>query len=1050
MILALTTIASAQVTQEWVARFNGAGNSTDYGRAVGYDGSGNVYTTGYSYSGSQYDIVTIKYNSAGAQQWVQTYNGTYNSTEYPYAIAVSSAGDVYIAGYGYNASGGLDMLTLKYNTSGALQWAQYYNGPYNSSDYAYDLTIDGSGNAYTAGYAYGSSGNADMCVVKYNSAGTFQWVGLYNGPYNSSDYAYSVAVDGSGNVYMGGYSYQSSTNYYDYTVVKYNSSGTQQWVGTWNDVNNYYDYGRDVAVDGSGNVYLTGYAYYYSTSYVCGVTVKWNSAGTFQWAVPHQGTGGSSYSYYSYYLKCTTAGDVYVAGHGYDNNGGTYSYDLEAFKLNTSGAQQWYYHYNGPYGSTDYMTSPGNLLALDASGNAYILAYYSYYDASARYYDLTTIKINGSTGAQMWVMYYDNGLGASYPYDYGYWVNVDASNNVYVCGFGYGLNSGTYSYDWTTVKYNQTVVLPPDLGVVNITAPPDTVYTGISYAPACTIQNYGTTAQTAFPINARITSPGYPDYTNQQIFGQTVLLNETFEGTFPPPGWTIINGGGGTATWTKASSFSYHSGNGTNQAYLLVYGGSDSWYDEYLVSPPITLTGTSAQLQFYNYLYYYYYGQEYGELLIGNSPTGPWTTIVQWTGSESGVDEVINLTPYIGGTKYLAWHYWCSSSGYCWDWSFDNVLIKAATGASLAAGAKAQVIFDPWKTQRRAGLTYTNVDSTALVADGVKTNDFKTKTIYAKGDIAVIDGSEPVDEVYVNGTYNPTAKMKNMTPGYTEAFTVTCQILDEGGGIVFTSSRTDSLGPSEEKGVPFEDWTVGPDVGITYEIQVICALTGDFDPSNDKFTWYVTSVLPPGIDVGTVSIDEPTDRVDQGHAVKPKATVKNFGESPANFDVYCEIPGYTTNSKSVVSLAKDSTIQVTFDDWTPTTAGAVLITVYTKLTGDGDVTNDTAKVTVTVVGVTEDHKLPTAYNLEAARPNPVATWTDFKYALPDRTQVVLAVYDITGKRVKTLVAGFEDAGYKSIRWNGRDNAGKLVPNGLYFVRLETPKYLATRKLVLTR
>jgi len=414
------------------------------------------------------------------------------------------------------------------------------------------------------------------------------------------------------------------------------------------------------------------------------------------------------------------------------------------------------------------------------------------------------------------------------------------------------------------------------------------------------------------------------------------------------------------------------------------------------------------------------------------------------------VDEVIDLTPYIGGTKYLAWHYWCSSSGYCWDWSFDNVLIKAATGASLAAGAKSLVIFDPWTTQRRAGITYTNVDSTALASDNNNANNFKTKTMYAKGDIAVIDGSEPVDEVYVNGSYNPTAKLKNMTPGYTEGFTVTCQILDEGGGIVFTSSRTDSLGPSEEKGVPFEDWIVGPDVGITYEIQAICALTNDFNTANDKFIWYVKSVLPPGIDVGTVSIDEPTDRVDQGSVVKPKATVKNFGESPANFDVYCEIPGYTTSMKSVVALAKDGTTQVTFDDWTPTTPGAVTITVYTKLTGDGDVTNDTAKVTVTVVGVAEDHKLPTAFNLEAARPNPVATWTNIQYALPVNSQVTLAIYDITGKLVKTLASGVMEAGYKSVIWNGKDNSGKSVPNGLYFIRFETPKYSATRKLVLTR
>jgi flagellar hook assembly protein FlgD len=64
--------------------------------------------------------------------------------------------------------------------------------------------------------------------------------------------------------------------------------------------------------------------------------------------------------------------------------------------------------------------------------------------------------------------------------------------------------------------------------------------------------------------------------------------------------------------------------------------------------------------------------------------------------------------------------------------------------------------------------------------------------------------------------------------------------------------------------------------------------------------------------------------------------------------------------------------------------------------------------------------------------------------------VSLAVYDITGKLIKTLVLGSEPAGYKTIRWDGNDNFGKSVPNGLYFIRLETPKFSATDKLVLTR
>ncbi len=73
MILIITNNVNAQVTQEWVQLYNGPGNSSDAAYSIAVDGSGNVYVTGQSYSGStgtSYDYATIKYNSSGVQQWV--------------------------------------------------------------------------------------------------------------------------------------------------------------------------------------------------------------------------------------------------------------------------------------------------------------------------------------------------------------------------------------------------------------------------------------------------------------------------------------------------------------------------------------------------------------------------------------------------------------------------------------------------------------------------------------------------------------------------------------------------------------------------------------------------------------------------------------------------------------------------------------------------------------------------------------------------------------------------------------------------------------------
>jgi hypothetical protein len=372
------------------------------------------------------------------------------------------------------------------------------------------------------------------------------------------------------------------------------------------------------------------------------------------------------------------------------------------------------------------------------------------------------------------------------------------------------------------------------------------------------------------------------------------------------------------------------------------------------------------------------------------------------------------------------------------------------TVTSLAIGASTQVTFDNWVTPRKAGLLCTDSVKANNPGDPVPANNVKAKQYFTKCDVGFYDPIDPIDSVYVNYTYNPTARIKLFTAGATEMFVDSCYILDTGGGVVYVAARNDSfgLGQDTEHIVLFEDWLVPPDVGVTYEINIFSRLPGDFNPLNDGVIWQVVSVPQPGIDAGTVSIDEPAGQVKVGETVKPKATVQNFGQSAATFDVTCTIDTWTS-TKSVVSLAKDATQQVTFDDWTPTTAGSDNLIVFTKLTGDGNASNDTMKLMVTV-GVTEDHKLPTAFSLEAARPNPVSTWTNILYALPVNSQVTLAVYDITGKLVKTLVLGSENAGYKSVRWDGRDNAGKPVPNGLYFIRLETPKYAATGKLVLTR
>src|SRR5438477_224417 len=119
-------------------------------------------------------------------------------------------------------------------------WASRYDFSGNT-DKSNAMTVDASGNVYVTGTCYGTVSThglfQDYITIKYNSAGTQLWAASYNGPGTDDDEAYSVAVDGTGNVYItgvsGGGSTGSGSTYNDYATIKYNSAGVFQWVARY-------------------------------------------------------------------------------------------------------------------------------------------------------------------------------------------------------------------------------------------------------------------------------------------------------------------------------------------------------------------------------------------------------------------------------------------------------------------------------------------------------------------------------------------------------------------------------------------------------------------------------------------------------------------------------------------------------------------------------------------------------------------------------------------------------------------------------------------------
>lgn len=430
--------ASAQVLQ-WQNLYNGSSNGEDAATTTVVDNSGNVYVAGYCTIGANQDIVVLKYNVAGTLLWFRTYNGLGNAHDRALKAALDPAGNLYITGY-TNAGGSFyDMITMKINpTWGTIEWNQRYNGTANLNDAAYDIKVDLSSNVYITGYTTNLNTGYDYTTIKYNSSGIVQWIQKYNGPSNNNDEARALFIDQNNNVYVTGYSRTGTTSSTeDFVTIKHNSDGVIQWVQRFNPQGNQ-DIASAIAVDQSGNVIVSGYSQvngFYDFTFV-----KYNSAGTVLWLNSYGGTANGN-DYLSA-MVLDGAGNIYITGTTNDVGlGGT---NMTTIKYNPSGAQQWIKKYNGTGNANDSSTA----ITIDAGNNVYITGGSTGLGTNL---DATVIRYL-SNGTQQWVQR-TNGFGNGN--DEGKAIVVDNGYNVYIAG---SLYSGTNSYDMVTIKYAQILI----------------------------------------------------------------------------------------------------------------------------------------------------------------------------------------------------------------------------------------------------------------------------------------------------------------------------------------------------------------------------------------------------------------------------------------------------------------------------------------------------------------------------------------------------------------------------------------------------------------
>lgn len=464
---------------------------------------------------------------SGSLVWTQL-SGT-SSDDAGYKVAVDCNGNIYIAGYTTGSMytdysvGGYDLFVSKYNSQGRRLWTEQTGSVDNDS--VFDIATDNNGNVYlTGGWASDSSyDNYNYFLTKYDTNGKRIW--LSRSGTTANDISYSLALDPAGNIYLAGFTWgnlngNSSQGGADIFLSKYDNDGNQLWTkqtGSGAD-----DIGHGVALDNSGNIYVTGYTSGgLDSNNNLGAEdiflIKFDNDGNKLWT-RQDGTGQSDFINH---LAIDNAGDIYLGGNtagGLDGNSNQGEYDTLLIKYDNAGNKLW----TRQTGTSETDVCLG--IAADTQGNIFITGN-------------TAGSLDGNTnqGAEdIFLIAYDNAgnklwtrqPGTGYE-DSGCGVVADTYGNVYVSGYvGEDLNGNDNQggKDILLQKYNI-------LSTVMLSWPAESEYSGQGLYPVqgeersiFTFKIVYTEAGDKAPLS------GYPkvhiEKDSQEISGSPFVLTE--------------------------------------------------------------------------------------------------------------------------------------------------------------------------------------------------------------------------------------------------------------------------------------------------------------------------------------------------------------------------------------------------------------------------------------------------------------------------------------------------------------------------------------------
>lgn len=1061
----------------------GGWSQEDIAEALAVDSSGNVYIAGIFdnyWTGLDYDIGWAKYDSNGHLQWAKS---TFcPDDDAAYDILITRGGGVYICGTAYDSIRYLNAYRVMRvdPDSGAIIWSHDFVldtlarrttpprrdlHPDIFDDYTYwdncafALAEAPDGGVVATGFGLSDNFDREWWTMKFSADGDTLWTATHHQPntiVHDDDVAFDLAVSAAGETYAVGFDYydtQTVFQGYNFAVAHYDASGVEVGTRSFNiAAEDGDDYAFSVALDDSTpqNVYVTGLLAYPSPLNEQIATFKMTADLTNRWGATGAAFGGDDddrgYSIFHSRGRVYVAGrkvdDLVVLGYTVANPPlgqpkdplWTYAYDspdhLEDYGAAVSATDSDHVYFAGQ--STRAGTPPwigqltGRLFYADRDlkldsilAPAGTAGYLDTITPSARIANLGTDPARFTTFMRIGSGYSDSvpvttplAPGESTTISFRPWVAMPSGLQAVRCSAattGDPNSTNNYLDDSVLVE-----VLYHDAGCDRILAPVGTVDSGAQITPTAWIHNYGG-APEQFDVLFRI-GAAYADTQRVTVSGYDSVAQAFRTWTASPRGTVAV------------------------ACSTMLAGDTVNANDK--------ATGTVLVLL-----------HDVGVVRI-DSPVG-------------SVDSGTVATP-----QAVVRNYGDRPETFLVLFTIGGLYQSSRPVQDLGPGDSAVVIFAPWTAAARGWQRTTCRAS--LVGDLNPNNDMRTDSVYVRvSDVGVLEVIEPHGTVDSGAVVTPRVAVANygnveatfpvwfrihsgaartsapvprvaVAGTFARATTMT-RTADLTLDQVYEDSLWVTVTPGESTSLAFRSWTASPP--DSYRLESFTDLTGDLNPFDDTATGVVL-VQRVIRDVGVARILAPPDTVDTGVVVVPKALVRNYGLNGATFPVRFSIGSFYSDD-TTVTLPAGMADTVAFDAWTAGPVGTHAMRCSTMLAGDMNPNNDFADGLVTVEpfqGIEAPDwlaKLPTVLSLDDGSPNPFRRQITVRYALPQRSRVLLRVYSPSGAVVRTLCCEAARPGFYATTWNGRDDRRRVVPRGLYLCQLEAGGYRIVRKLVKT-